>query len=93
MRYSGLDPTAQYRVRVAYSGDFSRWKVRLDADDGVEVHDWMLKPSPVQPLEFDIPPAATANGELLLSWRREVGMGGNGRGCQVSEVWLVPICP
>jgi hypothetical protein len=93
MRYSGLDPATRYRVRVAYSGDFSRWQVRLDAGDGIEIHDWMLKPSPVEPLEFDIPPAATAAGELVLSWRREVGMGGNGRGCQVAEVWLFPITP
>jgi hypothetical protein len=44
---------------------------------------------PVRPLEFDVPGEATATGELTLSWSREPGLGGNGRGCQVSEVWLI----
>ena len=44
---------------------------------------------PVAPVEFDIPREATRNGELDLSWYREAGLGGNGRGCQVSEVWLI----
>jgi hypothetical protein len=49
----------------------------------------MTKPSPIQPLEFDLPTEATANGELTLTWTREPGLGGNGRGCQVAEVWLI----
>jgi hypothetical protein len=44
---------------------------------------------PVRPLEFDIPREATATGELTLSWSREPGLGGNGRGSQVSEIWLI----
>jgi hypothetical protein len=87
-RYSGLDPAARYRIRVVYAGDTARWKIRLDAGDGIEVHSWLQKPAPARPLEFDVPPEATAGGELLLSWRREPGNGGNGRGCQVAEVWL-----
>jgi len=31
----------------------------------------------------------TAGGQLELRWSREPGLGGNGRGCQVSEVWLI----
>jgi hypothetical protein len=49
----------------------------------------MLKPQPVRPVEFDIPRAATSGGELNLSWYGEAGLGGNGRGCQVAEVWLI----
>ena len=41
------------------------------------------------PVEFDIPREATRNGELNLTWTREPGQGGNGRGCQVSEIWLI----
>jgi hypothetical protein len=48
----------------------------------------MHKPWPPRPLEFDIPAEATAAGELSLIWNREPGLGGNGRGCQVAEVWL-----
>jgi hypothetical protein len=89
MRYTGLDPAAQYRVRVVYAGDSPGRKIRLVAGDGIEVHPPMLKPQPVAPIEFDIPRAATAKGELNLSWYREPGLGGNGRGCEVAEIWLM----
>ena len=35
---------------------------------------------------------ATSEGMLKLSWTREAGLGGNGAGCQVAEVWLIPTC-
>jgi hypothetical protein len=68
-----------------------RWKVRLVASTGVEVHPFIEKPSPIQPLEFDLPSGAIEDGELTLSWSREPGLGGNGRGCQVAEVWLMRV--
>ena len=64
-------------------------KIRLVANGSIEIHPLIAKPAPVAPLEFDIPREATRNGELLLSWYREQALGGNGRGCQVSEVWLI----
>jgi hypothetical protein len=89
MRYADLDPEASYRVRVVYSGDRFDTRVRLAAD-GLEVHPLLLKPDPVRPVEFDVPRAATADGTLELVWSQEPGRGGNGRGCQVAEVWLIP---
>jgi hypothetical protein len=90
MRYTGLDPQAHYRLRVVYAGDGPRVKMRLTAGDSeMEIHPYLDKPSPMAPLEFDIPAAATANGELLLTWRREPGQGGNGRGNEVAEAWLL----
>jgi hypothetical protein len=89
MRYEDLDPAALYRLRVLYAGDAARWKIRLVAGEGTEVHPFIEKPRPLQPLEFDLPPEATATGELTLTWQREPGLGGNGRGCQVAEVWLM----
>ena len=89
MRYTGLDPAAQYKVRVVYANQESRWRVRLSAGDGIEVHPLIPKPDPPRPLEFDLPSAATAGGELNLSWRRDQAGGGAGRGAQVSEVWLI----
>jgi hypothetical protein len=89
MRYSGLDPRATYRLRVVYAGDAPRRKLRLLADDGLEIHPPIARPWPIQPLEFEIPPQATADGELTLTWSGEPGLGGNGRGCQVSEIWLL----
>ena len=91
MRYDGLDPAAQYTVRVVYAGDmYSQTpKVRLTADGEHEVHGFIAKPQPVAPMEFAIPRAATADGRLTLGWSAEPGIGGAGRGCQVAEVWLI----
>jgi hypothetical protein len=88
MNYKGLDPNGKYRVRAVYADDSYHLRIRLEAE-GKEVHPLIKKPDPPEPLEFEIPPAATADGELTLSWFREPGRGGNGRGCQVREVWLI----
>jgi hypothetical protein len=91
MKYAGLDPAARYKVRVVYAGDIysQSVRVRLTADESHEVHAPMAKPSPVAPVEFAIPPAATADGALTLTWRINEGIGGAGRGNQVAEVWLI----
>lgn len=89
LRYEGLDPHAQYKVRVVYSGDNFRAKMRLVADQQFEIHPYIAKPAPIHPLEFDVPSEATRDGNLTLSWNQEPGRGGNGRGCQVAEVWLI----
>ncbi len=91
-RYEGLDPTTRYRVRVVYSGDSPKSQMRLSAD-GREVHPLIDKPDPVAPVAFDVPPEATADGRVTLTWSGTPGRGGNGRGCQVAEVWLEPIDP
>jgi hypothetical protein len=87
MQYAGLDPEAEYKIRVVYSGD--NGKIRLDCNGGVQVHPLMRKPRPIKPLEFDIPAPATRGGDLTLIWHRELGLGHNGRGCDVAEVWLM----
>ncbi len=89
MAYTGLDPKARYKIRVLYAGDSPKRKIRLVANDTIEVHPYLAKPMPFKPLEFAIPPAATQRGKLVLSWFGEPGLGGNGRSCQVSEVWLM----
>jgi len=89
MHYTGLDPKAHYKVRVLYGGDNPKRKIRLDANEGIEIHPYIPKPVPFKTLEFAIPQSATERGELTLSWFGEAGLGGNGRGCQVSEVWLI----
>ena len=88
LHYDGLDRHAQYKVRVVYGGDGSWRKIRLDAND-TEIHPYIAKPMPFKPLEFSIPRAATERGSLTLTWHGEPGLGGNGRSCQVSEVWLI----
>jgi hypothetical protein len=89
MHYADLDPQAHYKIRVVYAGENPRRKLRLVAGAKWEVHPLMEKPAPLRPLEFEIPHEATEHGELDLEWRGEPGLGGSGRGCQVSEVWLI----
>jgi len=89
MHYAELDPAAEYRLRVVHSGDSPDQKLRLVANGSFEIHPYMLRTWPPAPQEFPIPPAATKGGQLTLSWTREPGQGGNGRGCQVCEVWLI----
>ncbi len=89
MRYTELDPAAAYKVRVVYGGDSPRSKIRMLANDRTEIHPYIEKPNPYRPIEFDIPEGETASGKLTLTWYREPGVGGNGRGNQVSEVWLI----
>jgi hypothetical protein len=88
MRYTDLDPSAHYRLKVVYSGGNLDPKIRLEAE-GLEIHPLLAKPNPVHPLEFDVPRAATADGVLTLTWTEDLGRGSNGRGCQVGEVWLI----
>ncbi len=89
MHYAGLDRSAAYKLRVVYAGDMFQAKVRLVAGESMEVHPYLMKPRDMKPLEFDVPRATTASGVLDLTWHAEKGRGGNGRGCQVSEVWLI----
>ena len=89
MRYTDLDPAAQYKIRVVYGGDSPRQKIRLVANGAIEIHPFIAKPVPYRPIEFDIPREATRNGVLNLAWTRDPGQGGNGRGCQVAEMWLI----
>jgi hypothetical protein len=89
LHYSGLDPAASYRVRVIYAGEPGRIEIRLVANDRFEIHPYRKKIFPPKPLEFSIPRAATAAGKLVLKWYGTPGRGGNGRGNQVAEVWLI----
>jgi len=91
MRYTELDPDASYAIRIMYSGDvFSATnQVRLVADDTHEVHPYLTKPRPGEPIEFAIPAAATRDGALTLKWHNTPGLGRFGKAVQIGEVWLV----
>jgi hypothetical protein len=88
LRYTALDPAATYKLRVVYSGDAHHIRVRLTGNN-IEIHPLMVKPWPPKPLEFDIPREVTSDGTATFAWTRELGLGGSGRGCQISEVWLL----
>lgn len=83
MRYTDLDATAQYRLRVTYSGRYNA-TMTLTADGTHEIHSALPQPRPIRTLEFRIPKPATADGRLDLEWNLV-----SGRGCQVGEVWLI----
>jgi hypothetical protein len=89
LRYTGLDPAAAYKVRVIYAGERRPIGIRLLANDRIEIHPFLKKEFPPRPREFDIPREATASGNLSLKWFGTPGLGGNGRGNQVAEVWLI----
>jgi hypothetical protein len=89
LRYEGLDPAAEYQVRVVYVPSFLPAEIRLEANGAYEVHAFRKADRLPVPVEFDIPTAATRDGKLQLRWtvNREagetVGFG------QVGEVWLL----
>ena len=83
----------RYKVRVVYGGDMLKVPIRLAANGNIEIHPYIPKPNPTAPLEFDIPVEATRGGTLTLEWTRPPGLGGNGRGCDVAEVWLIKSRP
>jgi hypothetical protein len=89
MRYTGLDRTAKYRLRVVYGGDPTAVPLRIMADGRYEVQAPTPKNINYQPVEVDVPHEATSDGDLTLAWTKPAGMGGNGRGVQIAEVWLV----
>ncbi|MBY0589411.1 hypothetical protein K2X85_19725 [bacterium] len=88
MRYEGLDAKARYKVRVVYASESRNRPIRLVADES-EVHPLMDRPMPPRPIEFSIPIEATKDGELVLRWTSDPERGGNGRGAQVADVWLI----
>jgi len=88
MHYKNLDKNARYKLRVVY-GPEARAEVKLVANGKYEVHPMRAKDMTYSPQEFDLPLEATSNGELRLTWTRPAGLGGSGRGVQVSEVWLI----
>ncbi|MEO7145217.1 MAG: glycoside hydrolase family 20 zincin-like fold domain-containing protein, partial [Bryobacteraceae bacterium] len=47
MRYTGLDPNAEYKIRVVYAGDSPSRKIRLTANGDIEIHGFIEKPQPV----------------------------------------------
>jgi len=81
--YDNLDPTAKYKIRVAYTGKRGK-KIRLVANGVYRIHGLLdtFEP-PIR--EFDIPVEATSGGKLVLTWTCGEGR----RGSQVAEIWLI----
>ena len=89
MRYEHLDANAQYKVRVVYAGVPNGPKCKLTAEPGIEIHPYMLRPTPVRALDFDVPAEATHSGTLTLHWSLEPGTAGFASSVAVAEVLLM----
>ncbi len=90
MAYQNLDKNVRYRLRVVYAPE-GRTDIRLIANETIEIHPFRPKDMNYAPQEFDLPVEATKSGTLRLRWNRPAGLGGSGRGVQVSEVWLMRV--
>eukprot|EP01102_Stenamoeba_stenopodia_P022441 TRINITY_DN9343_c0_g2_i1.p1 TRINITY_DN9343_c0_g2~~TRINITY_DN9343_c0_g2_i1.p1 ORF type:complete len:756 (-),score=172.09 TRINITY_DN9343_c0_g2_i1:38-2305(-) len=88
--YDKLNPSVQYVIKlVYYTTGPSSFLVQLNAN-GYPVHGYIEKPWPMTLLTFQVPPAATAGGSVLFTFSGVPGGGGNGRGVQVAEAFLMP---
>jgi len=89
MRYDHVDPGARYAVRVVYYGGRRDPRVRLVANDSIEIHPWIEKAAVISPMEFEIPPQAVKLGILTLRWFTEPRRGGFSSAVRIAEVFLI----
>lgn len=83
LRYEGLDPKAQYTLKVTYAGRFKP-SMSLTLNDEYSIHGPVPQPDPIWPVSYYLPHEATKGGTLDVEWDLV-----EGRGCMVSEVWLI----
>ncbi|GLU54103.1 alpha-glucuronidase family glycosyl hydrolase [Dyadobacter frigoris] len=83
IHYDELDPKADYRIRIAYTGRF-RSRMKMTTDDGQVVHDF-IQTGETPIYEFDVPKAAISDGAVTFIWN----CGEGERGSQVTEIWLI----
>ena len=92
MRYTDLDPSAQYRLRVVYAGDVFSMNtlIKLVANDTYEIHP-PLKEAVADSSRWSSTCRSRrhAAGELTLTFSGTPGLGSAGRGNQIAEVWLM----
>ncbi len=85
LRYEGLDPKAQYRLKVTYAGRFHP-SMTLTLNDEFGIHGPIGQPDPIWPVSYYLPHEATKSGALDVEWNLV-----DGRGCMVAEVWLIKV--
>ncbi len=83
IKYDNLDKSANYKIRITYTGRF-RSKIKMVANDKIVIHDF-LQTGEKPIFEFDIPHEATATGKVIFTWTCGEGQ----RGSQVTEMWLM----
>ncbi|CAG4988950.1 hypothetical protein DYBT9275_00192 [Dyadobacter sp. CECT 9275] len=83
IHYDQLDPKAEYRIRISYTGRF-RSRMKMTTDDGQVVHE-LIQTGEQPTFEFNVPQQATQDGEVTFIWN----CGEGERGSQVTEIWLM----
>lgn len=89
---SSSDPSSHRHGDVGQDA-YSYGEFQLLANGNVQVWpkpplQYALPPTPMQVTRLSIPMSETAGGNLTLSCRQPPGLTGNGRTCQITEVWL-----
>lgn len=90
LRYTHLRPDIHYTVRITYAGEDYTLPMELTANHHVVIQPMRLRTSNPEQVEYKLSQDLTQAGTLTLSWKRNDGAGGGGRGGQVAEVWLIP---
>ena len=91
MRYTGLNTQARYRLRVVYSGDQPKRKIRLVANDHLEIHPYALRPGwPPAPQEFKIfPPQPPQQANSTWPGPESPTWEATEEAARFPEVWLM----
>jgi hypothetical protein len=89
LNYSGLDPHASYKLRFIQPSESTNRSTRVVANGKWEIRAMQKAEPNEKPVEYNIPPEATAGGQLTLEWQANPEEAGNGRFVQLSEVWLI----
>jgi hypothetical protein len=85
MHYAGLNRAIRYHLQIIYPD--SAEGVQISAN-GSLLELRCLNPMACTEMDVDLPPSATATGDLTLEWSGPAGLGGNGRRLKVSRVVL-----
>ncbi len=96
MKYSDLDRSATYQLRVVYVPSFIPSDIKLEVPGICDIHDWLspgVESRTEAPIvrEFKVPRTATAAGTLDLKWSVNPNAGELVGFGQIAEVWLTKI--
>jgi len=84
VRFEGLKSSAKYKLRVGWGGGSG--EVQLSANKKSILQKYMSATSSTK--EYSVPQSETKGGTLELECQQKPGVGGSGRSCYISEMWL-----
>lgn len=88
LHYEDLDPEASYTLRVTQAGEDYSLPMSIVAN-GLVAQSLRMRRTNPEEFVVPIPQEALQGRTLTISWLRQPGAGGSGRGGQVAEVWLL----